>query len=253
MKHDVVNYAIIAVTITVLGGCSVLPATNNSTSDVTSDVTRETTLDAFTDSLNDTGDALQDIDDNIELDQTMTDVVENLVNPEYYYPVSDYSNLRTKKIFGQYIAPDSGDRFSGYHTGDDLEVSDITVEVPVYVIADSMVVKKQTVSGYGGVVIIAFVEETSGDIIHALYGHLDVESVTVEVGDEVVAGEMLGRLGDDKSGETDGERKHLHFGLYPYMNTYQYAGYVQSEGDLDSWINPSEFLREQLAAAPNRQ
>lgn len=165
------------------------------------------------------------------------------------YPIANYTTARTKKTFGQYIPADGSDRFSGYHTGDDIEVTDITVEVPVYVVHTAQIVNKQTVSGYGGVVVLEF---TYNNIVyHALYGHLDLNSVTAKVGDTVAGGTQLGNLGDDRSDETDGERKHLHFGLYPYTGVELYAGYVTDDTDLVSWVNPSDFLRSAGAVAPN--
>ena len=168
------------------------------------------------------------------------------VEHSYVYPIAHYTSARTKKVFGQYIPPDSGDRFSGYHTGDDIEVEDLQAEVPVYALTDATVVQKQTLSGYGGVVVLEFTEQ---DVTyHALYGHLDLASVTVEIGDTVVGGSQLGLLGDDQSDETDGERKHLHFGLYPYTGTELYAGYVQDDAALNNWLNPSDYLRSHQAA-----
>ncbi len=166
----------------------------------------------------------------------------------YVYPIGSYTTNRTVKVFGQYIAPDSEDRFYGYHTGDDVEVTDLAAVVPVYVMTSATVVQKQTVSGYGGVVILEFVD--AGITYHALYGHLNIDSVTVVVGDSVVGGTQLGVLGDDQSDQTDGERKHLHFGIYPYSGTELYAGYVEDDADLANWVNPADFLRQLGAIEP---
>ncbi len=172
-------------------------------------------------------------------------------NQGFTYPIANYTTARTKKIFGQYIPDDGSDRFSGYHTGDDIEVPDPATEIPVYVLKGGTVVVKQSVSGYGGVVIIEF---TYNDVVyHALYGHLDLNSVTARVGDAVVGGTVVGNLGDDHSEETDGERKHLHFGIYPYTGTELYAGYVNDDATLSSWVNPGDFLRTAGAVAPNEQ
>ncbi|EKD76330.1 MAG: metalloendopeptidase-like protein membrane protein [uncultured bacterium] len=166
----------------------------------------------------------------------------------YVYPMPDYSTLRTKKMFGQYVASDSGDSFSGYHTGDDIEVTDVTAEVPFFSLADATVLKKEIVSGYGGVIILEFVDGLT--VYHALYGHVDLNSITMVVGDKVTAGEQLGMLGDDGSSEADGERKHLHFAIYPFVGTVLYAGYTDSDVDLNQWVNPADFLRAAKATQP---
>lgn len=190
----------------------------------------------------------EDLGNTIELESQLNDLFAEqtaLTAENFTYPIADYKTARTKKTFGLYIAPGSGDRFSGYHTGDDVEVADITVEVPVYVLTDATITQKQTVSGYGGVVIVEFT--ANNQIYHALYGHLDLTSVTASVGDELKQGDQIGLLGADKSTETDGERKHLHFGIYPYTGTELYAGYVQDDADLENWVNPADFLRERNA------
>lgn len=166
----------------------------------------------------------------------------------YTYPVQNYLTQRTLKTYGQFIAPDSGDRFSGYHTGDDVEVDDVSVEVPVNALIASTVVRKQYVSGYGGVVVLEF--EDNNIVYHALYGHLDLDSVTAVVGDTIPGGEEFGVLGDHESTETDGERKHLHFGIYQFSGTERFAGYVEQESDLVLWENPVDFFQERDVAIP---
>ncbi len=173
-----------------------------------------------------------------------------VVNSNIYYPMVHYTDLRTKKVFAQLISPDSEDRFSGYHTGDDIEVTDVTNDaVPVYAMASGEIVRKQWVAGYGGVVVIEFEERDNNNNIstyHALYGHLNLESIKYSEGDTVLAGNQLGVLGAHESEETDGEREHLHFGVYEYTGTIRFAGYVDNEADLIYWENPSEFMRQRF-------
>lgn len=183
---------------------------------------------------------------NLELQTELNTLFDTTVASGFFYPMEQYSTTRTRKVFGQYIAPDSGDRFSGYHTGDDVEVTDVSATVPVVALTTATVVQKQTVSGYGGVVILEFTD--SGTTYHALYGHLNLDSVSVPVGDTITAGAQLGVLGDDASAQTDGERKHLHFGLYPFTGTELYAGYVANDIDLVNWVNPADWLRDHVVA-----
>lgn len=191
--------------------------------------------------------SVEDLGNTIELESQLQNLFGEATDTSanFVYPVANYTTARTKKVFGQYIAPDSGDRFSGYHTGDDIEVADLAATVPVYALTTATVVQKQTISGYGGVVILEFVDQAI--TYHALYGHLNLTSVNVVVGDTVNSGTQLGVLGDDQSEQTDGERKHLHFGIYPYTGTELYAGYVANDADLVNWLNPADWLRSHNA------
>jgi murein DD-endopeptidase MepM/ murein hydrolase activator NlpD len=153
-------------------------------------------------------------------------------------PIVNYVTNRTVKRFGQYVH----DRFTGYHTGDDVEVADKTKPVPVYAIADGKVRLVKWASGYGGVMVVAF--QLGGKQINAIYGHLKLSSITLKVGDKVVKGQTLATLGDDRSHETDGERKHLHFGLYEGA-ALKITGYVATKADLNAWIDPQTFFTAQ--------
>lgn len=203
----------------------------------------------FEESLDAIGNDLQAESDVRAVAADLTDQISTAVTTDYVYPIQTYSTHRTSKVFGQYIAPDAGDRFSGYHTGDDVEVDDINASAAVYAITGGTMIRRQTVPGYGGVVILKF---SNNDITyHALYGHLDLDSVGIAVGEQVVAGQQLGLLGEDKSADTDGERKHLHFAIYPYTGTEQFAGYVDTEADIAKWIDPAAFLKTQSARLPD--
>lgn len=172
---------------------------------------------------------------------------ESQVETSLVYPIENFKSGITLKSFGTYITPENSpvqpERFSGYHTGVDVEAGELTEEVPVFSIADGEVVLARTVSGYGGVVVAQHWFE--GEPILALYGHLDMGSVAVSVGDSLSVGQELGVLGEGYTDETDGERKHLHFALIP-GETVQLAGYVQSESALSAWLNPVAFFEERF-------
>jgi len=146
------------------------------------------------------------------------------------------------KHYGTFV--DDG-RFYGYHVGDDLETDDLRAEgvsdVPVFAMADGTVRLVDWVSGYGGVIIIA--HEIDGKTISALYGHIDVESATVAVGDRVTKGEQIAILGEHLSHETDNRRMHLHFSLWE-GDEVKTPGYVDDPADLAGWMDPSDFLTE---------
>lgn len=146
-------------------------------------------------------------------------------------PVADYAARKTLKPFGLYV----NDRFRGYHAGDDIEYVDSLGRVPVFAVMDGEVIKAQTVGGYGGFILI-----DHGDV-RAIYGHLDLATVTVKAGDEVVRGQKLGELAADHSDASGGERKHLHFAVYE-GNDIRYKGYETKQSSLSKWLDPTQFL-----------
>jgi len=150
-------------------------------------------------------------------------------------PIAEYGKRLTFKVFGQYVQ----DRFTGYHAGDDIEYQEETKEVPVISIADGTVAFIGKVSGYGGLIIIKY--SIDGKTYHALYGHIDLSSSDLKKGDPVDSGQFLANLGDNKSAETDGERKHLHFGLYE-GEELRYRGYETNQEKVSTWINPYNFF-----------
>lgn len=156
-------------------------------------------------------------------------------------PIADFNSRITKKPFGIYITPQNSpvqpERFTGYHTGTDIEYQDIAskmFDVPVYAIANGVVVVAQSVSGYGGAEIIKI--NIDGQDRNVLYGHLRLSSLP-KVGTQVKKGEQIGLLGTGYSSETDGERKHLHFAILS-NDRIDLKGYVQNKPELSSWIDP---------------
>ncbi len=153
-------------------------------------------------------------------------------------PVAEFAARITKKSFGTYITPSSSpvqpEKFTGYHTGVDVEYTDVTTDVPVLAIADGTVIASRTASGYGGVVAIQ--HTINGQSLIGVYGHVDPKSMATN-GARVTAGQQVAVLGDDKSTETDGERKHLHLSVVK-GTTLNIKGYVQTQAELAAWIDP---------------
>lgn len=162
---------------------------------------------------------------------------ENLI----YEPIAEFKERITKKPFGIYITPSTSpvqpEKFSGYHTGVDVEYDDVGGDIAVRAIADGKVIASQTINGYGGVLIIK--HKLDGQDVLALYGHLDINSAVVN-GTEVTAGQKIAILGDGYTDETDGERKHLHFGIIN-GTTINYKGYVNTESELSGWVDPLNY------------
>lgn len=154
--------------------------------------------------------------------------------------------LATWRRFGEYF--DDG-RFVGYHVAEDVEVSTAGEgdTQAVRAIADGVVVYKNWVSGYGGVVIVE--HEIAGETLRALYGHVFIDSVEVEVGDTVTRGEQIAVLGEGETQQADGVREHLHFSVYE-GDEIRLPGYVQTVGEIDAWRNPHDVLRAANAVLP---
>ena len=165
--------------------------------------------------------------------------------PNLIEPVDGFKDRITKKPFGIYITPETSpvqsDKFTGYHTGIDVEFTDISEDIPVLAIADGTILIRAYASGYGGVVVVR--HHINGVPTVVLYGHLDQASFLPASITEVRAGEQIGVLGDDHSEETDGVRKHLHFSFHQYNGDEKidFRGYVKNEIELSNWLNPLDL------------
>ena len=151
----------------------------------------------------------------------------------------------TKKPFGIFITPQTSpvqpEKFRGYHTGADFEIfpEELNADVSVHAVCDGKMKIKEYASGYGGVMV----EDCTlnGNPITVIYGHLKLASIQKNAGDSLLAGEVLGILGADKSAETDGERKHLHLGFHN-GTSLNILGYVQNKSELSGWIDPCPYV-----------
>lgn len=183
-------------------------------------------------------------------DQTNPDSTteqENNKNPEpnTSEPISNANSRVTKKPFGIYITPQnspvSPERFSGYHNAVDFEVTESEQDQPieVYALCNGELLVKQTVNGYGGLLIQSC--ELNGESVTVLYGHVDLASVSKQIGSVIESGETLALLGSGYSTETGGERKHLHLGIHK-GTSIAYSGYVSTESQLSDWIDVMTVL-----------
>ncbi len=156
-------------------------------------------------------------------------------------PVAEFSKRITKKKFGIYSTPASSpipnERFTGWHTGVDVEYGDISKTVPVHAITSGTVTYSGWVSGYGGVTLITHQIKASPKTV--VYGHL-APSNLLPAGTKVKPDQVIGGLGKAYSNETDGERKHLHFGILS-DNRQDFRGYVSTEAQLSDWLNPTDL------------
>ncbi len=172
-----------------------------------------------------------------------------------FYPITNYASRLSLRHFGQHLSPRDvgsvpcGEAFTGFHTGDDLEISpdEKDEDVPVYSVSKGTVTSVDSVSGYGGLIIIS--SELAGQPVTLYYGHVSLGSVIPAKGASVSPGEKLALLGAGCTRETSNERKHLHFGIHKGQ-TIDLRGYVQNQSDLTDWLNPEETLRSVSAISP---
>ncbi|MEK9174503.1 MAG: M23 family metallopeptidase [Patescibacteria group bacterium] len=157
-----------------------------------------------------------------------------------YLPIKNFYRNQNVNPFGIYRTS----RFVGYHSGVDIEIDpdDLAKDVPVYSIYNGEVLKVETASGYGGVVIIRHNFEGNNNLA-GVYGHLRLRDIKVKPGQRITSGYLIGYLGAAYSSETGAERKHLHFGLYKNRDV-DIRGYVDSQRELEDWFNPNGFMRE---------
>ncbi len=160
-------------------------------------------------------------------------------------PISGGRARVTKIFFGTYVTPTDSpivpERFTGYHTGVDFETypDEQNTDVPIYAACTGKLLLKEWASGYGGVAAQACT--INSQAVTIIYGHLRLSSITPATGTQLTAGEQFAVLGTGYSTETDGERKHLHFGIH-IGTSINILGYVPVQSDLSGWLNPLNYL-----------
>jgi hypothetical protein len=170
----------------------------------------------------------------------------NIDKVQISMPIDDALERVTKKPFGIGISPSnspvSPERFSGYHTGVDFEITDQEkdMDIAIMAICDGEIIYKDWVSGYGGAVIESCVLDEQEVTI--IYGHVKLSSISENIGSKLIAGKQFSVLGDGVSQETDGERKHLHLGIHKGA-TLNLLGYVKEKEDLVNWVDVTEYFK----------
>jgi len=146
----------------------------------------------------------------------------------------------TKKPFGVYVTPANSlvqpERFTGFHTGTDFETTsaEANTTVPTASVCPGTVRSMGVVDGYGGLIILDCTIDSQP--VTVLYGHIDLASSTLAVGDTVADGQYIANLAPAYSAGSGGERKHLHLGIH-IGSTIEYRGYVQNESELSGWLD----------------
>ena len=161
-------------------------------------------------------------------------------------PIDQAGGRTTKKLFGTQVSPGhstvSPEKFTGYHTGVDFETFSREKESDIKISAactGKIVLKKQA-SGYGGVVVQRC--DLPTETVTIIYGHLKLDSITPVVGTILQAHDKIWILGKGYSDQTDGERKHLHFGIHKWPSI-NITWYTSTSGALNNWIDPIWYLQ----------
>lgn len=160
-----------------------------------------------------------------------------------YQPIAEFEERISKKPFGIYITPKDSpvqpEKFTGYHTGVDVEYDDkADEEISVVAIANGEVLRSGWVSGYGG--MLAIKHKINNENYIVIYGHLSPSNLP-KVGTVISAGQPIAILGKAYSQETDGERKHLHLSVYTGSDV-NVRGYTNNQTELSKWIDPLEII-----------
>ena len=110
----------------------------------------------------------------IPIEEAVVEEEENSI----VFPIEGYAVRRTFNGFGEY----SQGSLTGYHVGDDIEYTDkLADSIPVVSIAQGTVARLENVAGYGGMILVTHV--INGKELNAIYGHIDLGSVVVVVGE----------------------------------------------------------------------
>lgn len=174
---------------------------------------------------------------------------------QIHEPLPGASVRATPLSFGMYVTPDPlqnpidpPERFTGFHTAVDYEVSsgEVDGDVPVYALCSGRVVFSGYVEGYGGTVAHRCRLE-DGDVT-VLYGHLDLEGLPKQRSN-LRGGDTIGLLAPPQSYASGYTRKHLHLSIHKGTDLV-FAGYVEHEEDLERYIDPQEVLRDTTIDIP---
>ncbi len=167
------------------------------------------------------------------------------------WPLDKTDQRQTLLKFGMYVTPDPSqnpisppERFTGYHTGLDIEILPEEKDLPVLVktICEGKILYTGIIEGYGGVIIQECLIDNQ--VVSVLYGHLNPTSFKVLVGNNSMSAQTtIAELGKDRSEETGNTRKHLHLGIHK-GNHIEFLGYVNEPKDLEEFIDPLPLLEK---------
>lgn len=128
-----------------------------------------------------------------------------------------------------------GPRGGEQHNGIDLAQPGGAMDKPIYAARAGKVVAAGPASGFGNWIVI-----DHGNGLHTLYGHMksiDQGGITVQVGQEVRAGDPIGKIGNE--GQSTGP--HLHFAKWEGGDLLKLQGkFVDPTGDITKAKNEAK-------------
>lgn len=170
----------------------------------------------------------------------------------YDSPVGTAAERRGDKLWpGNWFDATGFDRLyrvgtpnQAYHTGADLNMNepywDADAHSPVYAAASGVVVFADRLPGWGNVIVIRHDPLIStGQVLYGRYAH--VEGVRVQVGDRVVRGQQICKVGNAEGLFT----YHLHFDLSPtaVLETQPWHWPRMNRTELRAnYVNPLDFI-----------
>lgn len=163
------------------------------------------------------------------------------------WPIENGAKRATPLHFGMYVTPDPAtnpisppERFVGYHVATDFEIkpSEADKEIAVYAVCTGTGTYAGFAGGYGGLITQECM--LNDEKVTMIYGHLDLKSLPKQ-GTLLTKGEKIAILGAARSTDTDGNRKHLHFGIHKGWGS-NYHGYAESAAEVKEFIDPMTVL-----------
>lgn len=126
------------------------------------------------------------------------------------------------------------------HTGIDLNGDkpphgDVDRGQPIWAIADGVVHDRGYSEAWLGVVVLK--HQHDGKPLYVRYAHLDPQTFQAEIGDQVKAADLQGKLGDYRGGDTG---DHLHFDMC--LTPFTWSEFKTQK----RWIDPIPVLKAHL-------
>jgi murein DD-endopeptidase MepM/ murein hydrolase activator NlpD len=172
-----------------------------------------------------------------------------VVEPAFAWPLDNITHRSQLLNFGMYITPDPAnnpidppERWTGYHTAQDIEIfpDEIDKDVVVYASCNGPVIFRGEVNGYGGAMVQSC--KLNMEDVTVLYGHIDPNRFEASMDQELKIGDKLGYLGAHKTRDAGYNRKHLHFQIHRGPDI-ALRGYVSRAEELHAYINPIEIIK----------
>lgn len=200
------------------------------------------------------------IDKNIDItnNNTTTDTTENnttntiiqndsnKILKEVFEPINKSIDRINKKPFWIKISknnsPIENERFEWYHTWVDFEIFkwEENIDIKIYSICNWKIIYKNYVNWYWWVIIQSCIIDSNEVTI--LYWHLNIDSITLKIWDNMNKKSYIWILWKWKSKETDYERKHLHLWIHKWKEIVL-LWYTQNKNDLNNWIDYKKIYK----------